>query len=120
MNPANVVTLAGAALSMAGVVMHSPFAILAGLACDAIDGPIARTFECATRRGAALDWQVDITIAHALVWTNLKIEHAAIASAFLALVQWFSDDYVRPIGSRRMSGRAIVTLIMATRWLLNA
>ncbi|TXH58025.1 MAG: CDP-alcohol phosphatidyltransferase family protein [Desulfurellales bacterium] len=59
----SAITIIGAALSLAWLLRAVPWWIGAfGLACDVLDGFIARRLQVETEFGSLLDWSVDMTL----------------------------------------------------------
>lgn len=102
---ANAVTLAGFVLGLAGVVHASIACALLSLACDVLDGRIARGLRIESPFGAALDWSVDVALAHALAWVAFA-PFAPAVSAVLVTLQALAMST-----RTRVSGRALVTLV---------
>lgn len=84
----SIVTALGLACGVFALVFWpSPWAallLLAGLACDAIDGQIARAWGSVTVYGAEFDWHSDCALAVATAWRCLPPTWAAVATLFLA------------------------------------
>lgn len=117
------ITILGALIGLLGAVLWpSSFGcvlLLVSLALDALDGKLAREFDCCTELGAKLDWWSDVTIGNALALAFLARGWATFGGAAIVLLvfcqgmtawarhlpAWFLDVEIRT------SGRAAVTLL---------
>jgi hypothetical protein len=96
------VTIAGLAAGVVGLGLWPRLAaipcMVASLACDVVDGWSARRLKCVTPGGAALDWSVDVGLAHVAAFLAIGLP----ANVLLILAQAFF-----PLHCWRVSGRAV-------------
>jgi phosphatidylglycerophosphate synthase len=102
----NALTCLGHLLTLAWL-SGAPWPVgLAGLACDALDGPSARRLGATSAYGARYDWTVDVTCAAVLA------AHLHVLPVLVLLVP--AQVLVRQAG-RHVSGRALLMgIAMAT------
>lgn len=115
----SLLTLLGLLLGLLGLLLPlRPYGLLAlgaGLACDLMDGAVARRLRVVTAWGAELDWHTDATLAAVTVGVlAVRLHPAWLALALpLAVVQATARRY-----DVRISGRAVVTAATVLALLL--
>lgn len=112
MTIATWITALGALITFYGIATHDVSCIVVGSFCDIADGWIARSLNCVTTIGADLDWQVDVAVSHALVWTTAPSHVAAPVSLVLIGVQVWGRRRAQAV-----SGRALVSVVAIASWL---
>lgn len=104
---ADLVTLAGYGLGLWWSSGGPGWAALASMACDELDGPIARRLGTAGPGGAALDWGSDIALTPlALLRVSRDLNRPAIATVGAPLVlaaqaRLKAQGAAPPVGSAR-------------------
>ena len=108
----SLVTLLGLALGVVGLrLWPSPAGVLlllAGWACDGVDGALARRLGAVTARGGALDLAADVGLAWLSVGVLARL-HPAWCVLVLPLV---CVQVAAREASWRVSGRSVMTVVL--------
>lgn len=83
----------------------------ASLACDCLDGWLARRLDAATEKGAMLDWGIDTGIAHATAW-SIWPEQALPISVSIIAWQLLMLDYFRISGRSAIVVAAMIEVLL--------
>ena len=114
---ADLVTLSGYGLGLWWASGGPGWAALASMACDELDGPIARARGTAGPGESALDWGADIALTPlALVRLSRDLDKPAIAAVGAPLVlavqaKMRGGGFTPPVGSARAAVMTIALLV---------
>ena len=114
---ADLVTVTGYGLGLWWASGGPGWAALASMACDELDGPIARARDTAGASGSALDWGADVALTPmALVRLSRDLEKPAIAAVGAPLVlavqaKMRGTGFKPPVGSARAVVMAVALVV---------
>lgn len=108
----NALSFFGLLLGVGGAIFHSPAMVVLSAVIDAADGRLARAWGVTSQFGASLDLLTDVAVGSLLA--------AAVgmpwAVPFCVLVGAVSDMPGVLSGSRRATGRALLSAVAVWMW----
>lgn len=102
----SIITVAGACITVGGIMMRWWPLLIVGLLCDVADGAVARHLRVESEGGARLDWSLDVMLMGAMV---ALLEPALLITGVGVVAMAI-------LGGWKFSGRALASAILILSW----